>query len=102
MIDQGFWSEILRPGHAAELFSLVDETREHLQCWLPWVEHTREESDTVSYMPISSSSDFSRTNGRPWRLADDRPSRDPANLLAPGGIPRARRDAPAVAYSPST
>lgn len=36
--------------HAEELFQLVDDNREHLAPWFPWVESTREVSDTREFI----------------------------------------------------
>lgn len=36
--------------HAEELFRAIDENREYLNRFLPWVKHTKILSDTVSYL----------------------------------------------------
>ena len=50
VIEDGLSIELLRPAHAAELFALVDDNREHLRPWLGWVDRTRAESDTAAYI----------------------------------------------------
>lgn len=40
----------LEPGHAAELFALIDESREHLRKWLAWVDATTDTSDSASVL----------------------------------------------------
>jgi len=44
---------VLRPlesADAAALFRLIDADRQRLGCWLPWVEETRTEIDTVRFI----------------------------------------------------
>lgn len=50
VIEEGLSIELLRPAHAPELFALVDANREHLRRWLPWVDRTREVSDTAAFI----------------------------------------------------
>ncbi|MEK7171197.1 MAG: GNAT family N-acetyltransferase [Patescibacteria group bacterium] len=41
---------ILQPENAPRLFQLVDESRERLGRWLPWVEHTKSEADSLTFI----------------------------------------------------
>lgn len=36
--------------HAAALFALIDRERLHLRQWLPWVDGTRQEADTLRFV----------------------------------------------------
>jgi len=40
----------VEPADARELFALVDANREDLRQWLPWVDTTREASDTLRFI----------------------------------------------------
>jgi len=40
----------VEPADAQELFALVDANREDLRRWLPWVDATREASDTLRFI----------------------------------------------------
>jgi ribosomal-protein-serine acetyltransferase len=51
-IDESLELEILRPIHAQELYALVDANRLHLGPWLPWVERTLGEADTLNYIRV--------------------------------------------------
>ncbi len=37
-------------GHAGQLFSLVDCSREHLRPWMPWEKHTTSVNDSLQYL----------------------------------------------------
>lgn len=49
-IDDEIELRLLEERHAEPLFALTDKNREHLARWLPWVEHTREVSDTLGFI----------------------------------------------------
>jgi ribosomal-protein-serine acetyltransferase len=49
-IDKGLDLALLEHRHAGMLFALIDENREHLRRWLPWVDHTRSVSDSASFV----------------------------------------------------
>ncbi len=40
-VDEGLELRLLEPRHAETLFNLIDENREHLGYWFPWVEATK-------------------------------------------------------------
>ena len=42
--------ELLAPRHAQELFEAVDENREYLRRWMPWVTSTRTVADVESFI----------------------------------------------------
>ncbi|MGC9452323.1 MAG: GNAT family N-acetyltransferase [Oceanipulchritudo sp.] len=46
---------VLRPNEAGMLFSLVEENRNHLREWLPWVDATRSPVDTRKFLEMSYS-----------------------------------------------
>lgn len=41
---------LLQRRHARELFQLTDANRTHLRQWLPWLDSTREEKDSVAFI----------------------------------------------------
>jgi ribosomal-protein-serine acetyltransferase len=41
---------LLEERHAATIFALVDQDREYLRKWLPWVDATHAEDDTLSFI----------------------------------------------------
>ena len=41
-VDDELSLELLHDGLAREMFLVVDESREHLRPWLPWVDDTRQ------------------------------------------------------------
>jgi ribosomal-protein-serine acetyltransferase len=41
---------LLEERHAAELFAAVHRNRDHLRQWLPWVDSTRSEDDSASFL----------------------------------------------------
>ena len=45
-IDDKLSLVIPRTSHAEKIFPLIDEDREHLSAWLPWVDETRTAEDT--------------------------------------------------------
>ncbi|HKQ18736.1 MAG TPA: GNAT family protein [Candidatus Eisenbacteria bacterium] len=49
-IESGLWIELFRPIHAPSLFAKIDANREHLRRWLPWVDPTKCELDTMNYI----------------------------------------------------
>ncbi|MFC7063280.1 GNAT family N-acetyltransferase [Halobacillus seohaensis] len=48
-IDNNLSLKLLEKGDAKELFALVDESRNYLREWLPWVDSMKQEED---YVPI--------------------------------------------------
>jgi ribosomal-protein-serine acetyltransferase len=50
IIREDVYLEILEERHAAEVFSLVDQDRSYLREWLPWVDATQAQDDTVSFV----------------------------------------------------
>jgi ribosomal-protein-serine acetyltransferase len=44
---------VLQRQHAAELFAMVEECREHLREWLPWVDDTRSAADSERFIADS-------------------------------------------------
>src|SRR5260370_25260856 len=49
-LRDGFALRLLEERHARTLFAAVEREREHLRPWLPWVEATRSEEDTLSFI----------------------------------------------------
>jgi ribosomal-protein-serine acetyltransferase len=49
-VDDEIDLRLHEPRHAEELFRLIDANREHLRRWLPWVDASRSEEDTRSYI----------------------------------------------------
>lgn len=49
-LRDGFELRLLEERHARVLFTAVEREREHLRPWLPWVEATRTEEDTLSFI----------------------------------------------------
>jgi ribosomal-protein-serine acetyltransferase len=49
-IRPGFEMRLLEERHAPALFQVVDREREQLREWLPWVDATRTEDDTLSFI----------------------------------------------------
>jgi len=50
VIDDETELRLLEPRHAGELFALVDENREHLRRWLPWVDATKTVEDSRRFL----------------------------------------------------
>jgi len=44
---------LLEERHAAPVFALVDRDREYLREWLPWVDSTLRQEDTLSFIRAS-------------------------------------------------
>jgi len=49
-LRDGFELRLLEERHARVLFEAVEREREHLRPWLPWVEATHGEEDTLSFI----------------------------------------------------
>ncbi|HEV2199074.1 MAG TPA: GNAT family protein [Bryobacteraceae bacterium] len=49
-LRDGFELRLLEERHARPLFVAVEREREHLRPWLPWVEATHSEEDTLSFI----------------------------------------------------
>lgn len=45
--------KILRPEDAGALFDLTDRNRDHLKKWLPWLDFTTKESDTLNFIKMT-------------------------------------------------
>jgi ribosomal-protein-serine acetyltransferase len=50
LLRDGFELRLLEERHAKALFTAVEREREHLRPWLPWVEATRAEEDSLSFI----------------------------------------------------
>ncbi len=48
--------EVLSPGHAQELYDLTDANREYLREWLPWLDGTKNISDTNNFITSTTAS----------------------------------------------
>ncbi len=60
-IDDDLELRLLEEPHAEELFALVEENREYLRQWLPWVDGSRSAADTKTFI-LRSREKFA-TNG---------------------------------------
>jgi len=49
-VGQGLHIRLLEEKDAAELFSLIDENRNKLRDWTPWVDTTKREEDTAAFI----------------------------------------------------
>src|SRR5260370_33763273 len=49
-LRDGFALRLLEERHARTLFVAVEREREHLRPWLPWVDATRTEEDTLGFI----------------------------------------------------
>jgi ribosomal-protein-serine acetyltransferase len=49
-IRDGFELRLLEERHAPVVFAAVERERQHLREWLPWVDATRTEDDTLSFI----------------------------------------------------
>jgi len=49
-IDDELQLELLEDSQAGDLFELVDDARDHLGEWLPWVDHTNDIADSESFI----------------------------------------------------
>jgi ribosomal-protein-serine acetyltransferase len=45
--------QLVEERHVAEVFALVDQDRDYLRQWLPWVDATQEPEDTLSFVRAS-------------------------------------------------
>ena len=61
-IRDNVYLQLLQERHAAEVFSLVDQEREYLREWLPWVDATETLDDTLSFIK-SSLEQFASSHG---------------------------------------
>ncbi len=50
---ENVYLQLLEERHAAEVFSLVDRDRAYLREWLPWVDATQTQDDTLSFIRSS-------------------------------------------------
>jgi ribosomal-protein-serine acetyltransferase len=54
-LDSSLALELLAPRHAQELYEAVDENREHLRPWMPWVESTKSVHDIEAFISTTLS-----------------------------------------------
>lgn len=52
-IEEGVELKLLQEHHATPLFELVDENRDHLRQWLPWVDRTETAHDTLDFIKMT-------------------------------------------------
>lgn len=52
-VDQGVVLKLLQPHHSEALFAVVDQNRQHLQTWLPWVGSSQSPEDTRKFIESS-------------------------------------------------
>ena len=52
-IDEKSELELINQNHAEELFDLIEENREYLKEWLPWLDNNRYYQNTVDFINIS-------------------------------------------------
>lgn len=56
-IDDNIRLEFLKPSMARVIFESIDEDRDYLQKWLPFVEHTKQVSDTEAFISSVTAKD---------------------------------------------
>lgn len=61
-VDEGLVLRLLEPRHAQALFNLIDQNRDHLGTWFPWVEQTRTVDDSKMFVR-ESLEQFARDDG---------------------------------------
>jgi ribosomal-protein-serine acetyltransferase len=61
-LENGVELRLLEERHASAVFATVDEQREHLRRWLPWVDATITEDDSLAFIR-SSLEQFASNNG---------------------------------------
>ena len=49
-VEEGLELRLLELRHAETLFNLIDQNREHLGYWFPWVEKTKEVEDSKAFI----------------------------------------------------
>ena len=49
-VDDKTRLRLLEPGDAGVLFQMVDANRAHLQPWMPWVDATRSDANTLAFI----------------------------------------------------
>jgi ribosomal-protein-serine acetyltransferase len=49
-VDDATELRLMKPSQAETIFRVVDENREHLRRWLPWVDRTRSARDTREFI----------------------------------------------------
>ncbi len=52
-VRENVYLQLLEERHAAQVFGLVDSDRDYLREWLPWVDATQTQDDTVSFIKSS-------------------------------------------------
>ncbi len=53
IIDDDTELELINQEHADELFDLIEDNREYLKEWLPWLDNNRYLQNTIDYINIS-------------------------------------------------
>lgn len=53
IIDDDNELELINQDHADELFDLIEDNREYLKEWLPWLDNNRYLQNTIDYIKIS-------------------------------------------------
>ncbi|MBW4419791.1 MAG: GNAT family N-acetyltransferase [Myxacorys californica WJT36-NPBG1] len=52
-VDQGVVLKLLQPHHSEALFAVIDQNRQHLQTWMPWVDNSQSSEDTRKFIELS-------------------------------------------------
>ena len=52
-VDEESDLELLKESHADELFDLIEENREYLKEWLPWLDNNRYLQNTIDFIRIT-------------------------------------------------
>jgi len=52
-VDQEINLQLLQPDHAEAVFAVVEQNRQHLRAWLPWVDKNRSSDDTRKFIQLS-------------------------------------------------
>jgi ribosomal-protein-serine acetyltransferase len=74
-VRPGFELRMLEERHAATVFALVDRERPSLREWLPWVDGTLTEEDTLAFIKASLEQ-FANNSGLTsgiWETSEDQP-----------------------------
>jgi ribosomal-protein-serine acetyltransferase len=49
-LHNGYALRLLEEADAEEIFAVIDANREHLEAWMPWVEHEHEPADVLPFI----------------------------------------------------
>ncbi|MFN8674543.1 MAG: GNAT family N-acetyltransferase [Candidatus Sericytochromatia bacterium] len=52
-LDENSYLELINLSHAEELFSVVDNNRDYLKEWLPWLDHNKKLEDSKNFIQDS-------------------------------------------------